>query len=140
MKKVIYLVVITISLLLITGCGNSSYLHNISFGKLNEKLDNGDSFILTIIQDGCSHCAIFKPRFESVLNEYKVNAYALNISTLSDEEYASFEDLFGTKIGTPTTIIIENGQEKTKINRFSGESSKNEIIRKLKQNGYIEEK
>ena len=33
---------------------------------------------------------------------------------------------------------MENGIEKTKINRLVGEASKKEIVRKLKQNGYIE--
>lgn len=140
MKKLLILTLILLPILLITGCTNnsSSYLDTINFDKLNNLIENKESFILEIYQDGCSHCSVFNPRFKSVLNEYKVNAKAINVSNLSEKEFNEFRGIFGD-IGTPTVIFIENGIEKTKINRLVGEASKKEIIRKLKQNGYIEE-
>ncbi len=140
MKKIITFVILITSVFLLSACGNSNkYFHKITFDTLQDKLDNKESFILTVIQDGCPHCAVFEPRFESVLNEYKVDAYYLNFTNISDQDFEKFEEIFGTGIGTPTTFFIENGQEKTKINRLSGEPTKKEIIRKLKQNGYISE-
>ena len=140
MKKILILVLLIIPILIITGCNNdnSKYLDNINFNKLKELINNEESFILEIYQDGCSHCTVFNPRFKAVLEEYKVYANALNVSNLTEEEYNEFTDIFGS-IGTPTVIFMENGYEKTKINRLVGEASKKEIVRKLKQNGYIEE-
>lgn len=136
MKKILMLLLLAI--LVLTGCSkDNKYLETISFDKLNDLIENKESFILEIYQDGCSHCSVFTPRFKSVLKEYEVNAKALNMSGLTEKEYNEFIDIFGS-LGTPTVIFIEEGAEKTKINRLVGEASKNEIIRKLKQNGYIE--
>lgn len=137
MKKILMLLLLTT--LVLTGCSSkeNKYLESISFDKLNDLIESKESFVLEIYQDGCSHCTVFTPRFKSVLKEYEVNAKALNISNLTEKEYNEFVDIFGS-LGTPTVIFIEDGIEKTKINRLVGEASKNEIIRKLKQNGYIE--
>lgn len=137
MKKILMLILLTTFIL--AGCSNkeNKYLDTISFDKLTDLIENKESFVLEIYQDGCSHCTVFTPRFKSVLKEYEVNAKALNMSNLTEEEYNKFVDIFGS-LGTPTVVFIEDGIEKTKINRLVGEASKNEIIRKLKQNGYIE--
>lgn len=137
MKKILMFVLLTT--LILTGCSNkeNKYLENISFDKLTNLIESKESFVLEIYQDGCSHCTVFNPRFKSVLKEYEVSAKALNMSNLTEEEYNKFVDIFGS-LGTPTVIFIEDGIEKTKINRLVGEASKNEIIRKLKQNGYID--
>lgn len=137
MKKILTLILLTI--IILTGCNsqNNNYLEVISFDKLTSLIENKESFVLEIYQDGCSHCSVFTPRFKGVLKEYEVNAKALNISNLTEKEYNKFVDIFGS-LGTPTVIFIEDGIEKTKINRLVGEASKNEIVRKLKQNGYIE--
>lgn len=141
MKKTLFLILLIIPLLvIITGCGkdNSKYLNSISFNKLNTLIENKETFILEIVQDGCSFCSEFAPRFKSVLSEYKVHAKVLNVSNLSEKEYKEFENIFGS-VKTPTVIFMEDGIEKTKINRLVGAASKKEIIRKLKQNGYINE-
>ncbi len=137
MKKILNFGIILAIILLLTGCGNNSYLKEISFSTLTKKLDNGDTFVFTVIQDGCTHCAVFEPRYEEVINEYKIDAFILNFSNVSDSEYEQFVKIFGPKIGTPTTFFIFDGKEKSSINRMSGESTKKEIIRKLTQNGFI---
>jgi len=139
MKKLLLIFLLIIPFF-ITGCNNedNQYLETISFTKLTNLLKEKESFVLEIYQDGCSHCATFNPRFKSVLTEYKVNAKALNMSDLTEKEYNEFTSIFGS-LGTPTVIFIEDGNEKTKINRLVGAVSKKEIVRKLKQNGYIEE-
>lgn len=142
MKKLAMLVILFTSLLLVTSCNNdtaTNYLEEISFDKLYEMLDNGESFILEFVQDGCSHCAVFTPRFENVLEEYQIYAKQLNFSNITEKQLNQIFEDFGSKMGTPTVVFIENGEEKTTINRLSGEPSEREIIRKLVQNGYIEE-
>lgn len=140
MKKLLVLIILMVPIFLITGCNNDSskYLDEINYNELVELIKNKETFILEIYQDGCSHCGVFNPRFKAVLEEYKIYAKALNVTNLTDEEYNKFKEEFGS-IGTPTVIFMVDGVEKTKINRLVGEASKKEIIRKLKQNGYVEE-
>lgn len=142
MKKIISFVILFVSILLLTGCGsnNNKYLQEISFDDLYTMVENKETFILEIMQDGCSHCAVFTPRFEKILEEYKVEAKYLNFSKISEKQLTEFFDDFndGEKLGTPTVIFFVDGKEKTAMNRLSGEPSEKEIIRKLKQNEYIE--
>lgn len=141
MKKLAIITILLASVLLITGCSNeekSTYLKEVTFDELYEMMNNEKSFILEFVQDGCTHCAVFTPRFENVLEDYQIYAKQLNFSNITEEEYSQIVSDFGT-FGTPTVIFIENGKEKTTINRLTGEPSEKEIIRKLTQNGYIEE-
>lgn len=141
MKKVLSIIGIFVLVLLISGCGSSSskYLEEISYKELLELVENKETFILEIYQDGCQHCAVFTPRYKKVLNEYKVHSKAINFTKITEKEYNEFCEKYGKGIGTPTVMFFVDGEEKTKINRLSGEPSEKEIIRKLKQNGYIEE-
>ena len=41
--------------------------------------------------------------------------------------------------GTPTTIFVINGEEKTAATRINGDVSEEKIISKLKSNGFISE-
>lgn len=141
MKKLAIITILLASVLLITGCSNeekSTYLKEVTFDELYEMMNNEKSFILEFVQDGCTHCAVFTPRFENVLEDYQIYAKQLNFSNITEEEYSQIVSDFGT-FGTPTVIFIENGKERTTINRLTGEPSEKEIIRKLTQNGYIEE-
>ena len=141
MKKLAIITILLASVLLITGCSNeekSTYLKEVTFDELYEMMNNEESFILEFVQDGCTHCAVFTPRFENVLEEYQIEAKQLNFSNINEEQYSQIVRDFGS-FGTPTVVFIEKGKEKTTINRLTGKPSEKEIIRKLTQNGYIEE-
>ena len=128
--------------LLLSGCSNNSkYLKEISLDKLYDMVENKETFILELSQDGCSHCAAFNPRFTKILEEYGVYANYINCTKLTEKELEQFEKDFngGELIGTPTVLFFVDGHEKTSMNRLSGEPSEKEIIRKLKQNDYIKE-
>lgn len=140
MKKIITLTILIFSCFLLIGCNNSSkYLKELSFNDLYKKIENKETFILEISQDGCSHCAAFNPVFKKVLEENQVTAHYLNVSKLNEEQYLMFLDDFnyGEDLGTPTVMFITDGHEKTKMNRLIGQASEKEITRKLKQNDYI---
>ena len=63
-KKGIILLTIFIGLLFLTGCSNNlNTVKEIDFVTLQSKIDNKESFILVVIQTGCSHCEEFSPRF-----------------------------------------------------------------------------
>lgn len=142
MKKVLTLIILFSSIFLLTGCDDSNkYLQEVSLNKLYNMAENKETFILEIVQDGCSYCSSFKPTFKKVLGEYEVTANYLNISKLTEEEYYQFIDDFndGEELSTPTVLFFENGHEKTSMNRIIGAASEKEVIRKLKQNNYIED-
>lgn len=133
MKKLIILTLIVISTIMFTGCSNNNVINEINFDELEEKIDNKDSFILEIIQTGCSHCEEFSPRFKAVLKTNNLEAYSLNIYNLNNEEREKFNDLI-TISGTPTVIFFEKGKEE---NRISGAVSNEKIEEELTEAGYI---
>ena len=133
MKKIMAIILIVISTIMITGCSNNNTVTEINFKDLEEKINNKDSFILEVIQTGCSHCEEFSPRFRAVLKTnnleaYSINIYNLNIYNLSDEERKEFNDLV-TISGTPTVIFFDKGKEKNKI---SGAVSNEKLEEELK--------
>lgn len=144
MKKTIKILSLFLVLVcLVVGCDkeeknntNNTYLTEITFSELKEKLNNKEDLILEVVQTGCSNCTVFSPRFEAVLNEYKIQAYSLNISYL-DAEGDKWLTEYGVD-GTPTVIFFEKGEETSTLKRIVGSQTKDKIISKLKANGYIE--
>jgi predicted bacteriocin transport accessory protein len=138
MKKMKIVVLLLFAILIFSGCSksNDSYLKDLSFNELKEKLNNKDEFFFVVTQDGCSHCESFIPVLESTLNKEKIVGYNFNLSKLSEDDNKKFEELFKID-GTPTTIFIKDGQEISILQRIYGEASEEQIIQKLKNNGYI---
>ena len=135
MKKIMAVILIVISTIMLTGCSNNNTVTEINFKDLEEKINNKDSFILEVIQTGCSHCEEFSPRFRAVLKTNNLEAYSINIYNLSDEERKEFNDLV-TISGTPTVIFFDKGKEENKI---SGAVSNEKLEEELKESGYIKE-
>lgn len=117
---------------------NSKYLVKITFDELEEKITNKDSFPLIITKDGCGYCELFLPTITEVADDYEIYIYDLNISELTAEETTKIKEYF-TANSTPTTLFITNGEEKTTLNRITGNVPKQTIIDKLILNKYIEE-
>ena len=135
MKKIMAVILIVISTIMLTGCSNNNTVTEINFKDLEEKINNKDSFILEVIQTGCSHCEEFSPRFRAVLKTNNLEAYSINIYNLSDEERKEFNDLV-TISGTPTVIFFDKGKEENKI---SGAVSNEKLEEELKESSYIKE-
>ena len=85
-----------------------SYLKELKYDQVIEKVENKDSFVLLLSQTTCSHCMDFKPKLAKVAKEYKVE------------------------------VFVIDGEEKTAANRINGDVSKEKIISKLKSNGFID--
>ena len=117
-----------------------SYLSEISYDEVIKKLDNKDTFVLLISQTTCSHCAAYKPKLKDVSNEYEIDVYYIDVDLLEEDKYDELNSRlsFATS-GTPLTIFLKNGEEKTVATRIKGDSSKEKIIKKLKSNGFISE-
>ncbi|MBQ9181728.1 MAG: thioredoxin family protein [Bacilli bacterium] len=125
-------------LILLAGCSKLTTYKEINYKKLTSKLDNSESFILFIGSSTCSHCDNFKKTINSVIKDYQVEVYYIDISKLSDNE----KNLISSKIQfkyTPTTIFIEKGVASSDVTkRIVGEASYDKVVKKLKANGYIE--
>ena len=104
----------------------------------NEALNNKETFILEIAQDGCHNCEEFNPIFKKVLKKYNLTAKQINLTKLSEEENTKIENLYNIT-GTPTVIFIEKGEEPSISRRIIGARDEDFIITKLGIAGYIKE-
>ena len=118
MKKKIKYLLIGIFIVFLTGCGNStSTITEIDYSKLEDLIDSKESFILEIVQTGCSHCEEFSPRFKAVLKTNDLTAYSLNLYNLTEEDTKKFSKLTTSVSGTPTVLYFKDGKETShKIN------------------------
>ena len=78
MKK-IFLGFMAAFMMFVSGCGNSANyernteqgrIERVQFADMQEKMANGDSFVMAFSQENCSHCIAFR---EEVLPEYIVD-------------------------------------------------------------------
>ncbi len=141
MNKLKLILVLLIAVLLV-GCTNNNsneekYLEEITYKEFLEKLENKETFILEIMATSCTHCQTFTPKFVSVLEEYDIKAYKINLSNISEEDENSLKQEQNYE-GTPEVIFFFEGKEKSKLQRIGGDVSKTKIISKLKSAGYIE--
>lgn len=143
MKKTFkFLSLFLVLTIFLVGCeqkdDNSKYLVDINYTTFNDKLDNNEDFILEVVQTGCSNCTSFTPKFESVLGEYKITAYSINLTDMTDENRQEFLDKYNVS-GTPTVLFFKGGKETSTLKRLTGNQSEDKIVSKLKANGYISE-
>ncbi len=134
-----FLTLFIILVICLLGCEkseNKSYLEAIDYATFNQKLENKDSFILEVVQTGCPNCTSFTPKFTEVLEEYKIKAYSMNLTNMSEEDNKTFLNDYDVD-GTPTLMFFEQGTETSTMKRLEGDKNKDIIISKLKQNGYI---
>lgn len=118
---------------------DDSKLIPITGQELLDKLNQKETFILVFTQDGCSHCNEYTPILNRVLDEYDITIYDLNLTELrkDTELYNQVSSKFNIP-GTPTTIFINDGEEKTTLNRLVGGSNYKDLVEKFKDRGFIE--
>ena len=144
MDKIKNKIIILVSICLIALIGaiivdrffSKEYLVEIKFDKVMEKVENKDTFVLLLSQTTCSHCASYKPKLSRVAKKYKLEVYYLETDLLGEKATAELKKYFSFS-GTPTTIFVINGDEKTAANRINGDTTEEKIISKLKSNGFI---
>lgn len=113
-----------------------SYLKEIKFDKMVEKIENKESFVIVFSQTECEHCLAYKPKIAKVAKKYKLTVYYLETDLLNEKKEKELKKYFNFD-GTPTTVFVIKGEEKTAANRIVGEASEEKIIKKLKSNGFI---
>ena len=113
-----------------------SYFVEIKYNEVIKKIENKESFVLLLSQTTCSHCAEYKPKLTRVSKKYKVEVFYLETDLLNEEESTELKKHFSFS-GTPTTVFVIDGDEKTAATRINGDVSEEKIISKLKSNGFI---
>lgn len=115
-----------------------SYLKEINYIEYAEKVNNNDSFILYIKQTNCNHCKSFTPKFSSVLEKNKIEAFSLNLTDMETNERNLLINELSVD-STPTVLFFKNGIELGSYSRIEGSKSEDYVVKKLKLNGYIKE-
>lgn len=135
-KKSIGFLIILIGILFLSGCSsNVNTIKEIDFDTLQNKLNNKDTFILEIIQTGCSHCEEFSPVLRKVLGDYNITGYSINLSNLTAEEKEKLYSITDVS-GTPTVCFFKDGNEEV-MHKIVGATSSKEVYNKLKEANYI---
>ncbi len=113
----------------------------ITFNELEELIDSGDKFILFIGSNSCSHCTVFKVAVNEVVSDYGIIVNYIDVSKLSDEEYAYLNSHLSFS-ATPTTVLIDSGDEDVEdrvLIKIRGSKSSSEFSTLLKKYEFIEE-
>lgn len=130
------LLCICVMTMFITGCGNKLTTYNeVSYTEYSDLIESKEDFILYIGSANCSHCIDFKPTLEKVIKKYQLEVNYIDVSKLSEKEYAVLENK--TKLhGTPTVVFVEDGIVKTSP-KIQGALPYTSVIEKFKESGYI---
>ena len=115
-----------------------SNISMITIDELRQKVDNKETFVLVITQDGCSHCKIYKPILNKVGQKYNFTFYDITQTNMSLDDL-SYLHAIANISGTPTTVFIQDGEEKSTLNRLVGNVEEYKLVDKLKALGYINE-
>lgn len=140
-KKNIIIIIIVIGLGIGLGYllfNNNDNLIELNYNELESKIENKEDFVVCISRTTCSHCNNYKPKLRNVANKYKINIYYTDIDKYTKTDLEKFNNLISFDGGTPVTIFIKKGEEKTTATRIEGDVSTNKIIDKLKKNGFID--
>lgn len=131
--KIKKILVLLIAIVLLTGCSNN--LKRVSYNELEKMIENKETFILEISQDGCSHCEEYKPTITKVLKDNNIEAYNLNLTYINKKDFNKFNDKYAFS-GTPTTMFFKNGKE-IFSSRLVGNISSSKLTNVLKRLDYI---
>ncbi len=137
MKKIIIILATLCLVFGLSGCKPKTY-DEISYQELNQMIDNKEDFILMLGAETCSACSAFKITLNKVIEDYGVDVKYLDNDKLSEEESSELLSKFYFS-GTPTTVFVENGQEKDTNERIEGSQKYSKVVSILKEKGYIKE-
>ena len=134
MKKILFL----LAVICLTGCSILKTYDEISYKNLNKMLEDKDDFVLFVGSSTCSACDSYKLTLNQVISKYNVNIKYIDLSKLSESQKGKLTSIFPIS-ATPTTIFVEDGEEKDTHNRIIGSVKYSKIVEKLKENKYIKE-
>lgn len=135
MKKIIILILTSVFLFGITGCGKKDAFEKISYEQYQVMRNEKQNFILYVGSKTCVRCDEFKPILNKVIRSYDLDVVYLDVSELSEDEADSLFDEASLK-GTPTILFIKEGNIDL-FTRVIGAQTEENLIKKFKSAGYI---
>ena len=133
MKKKILLI---ITILLLTSACSSSYLKNINLKKLNEKLDNKETFVLYLTNEDETGITLKNTLLE-VAKENDLKTFYLNTKDLNENDLKELKENF-TFEEENIIVFVKKGQETTVLSRITDPyTSKKDLKEELKLQGYL---
>lgn len=140
MKKYTIIILALITMFFISGCNNKLKTYEtINYSTFLDKIEKKEDFILLIGSYQCSACALFKETIESVIKEYQVKVYYIDIANMSEDEISKLDAKTHYGKMTPVTVFFDQGSLDT-INKLEGAVSYNKVVEKFEKKGYIEVK
>ena len=130
MKKKILGLFLVMCCLIVTGCART-----VTYETLKEKVDNKESFVVLVVQNGCSHCENFMPVFDEFANDNNISYVKLNLTNLTTTDKQELNSNYPVS-GTPTILFFKKGKLQEEYT-ISGEVPKNNLKALFKQAGYI---
>ena len=87
-------------------------LQQLTYDEYQEKIDNGDEFVIILERATCSHCVTYMPIAEQFASDNQLPMYYVDTDTFDEEEWVLFEksNSYLKKAkgdwGTPTTLVL----------------------------------
>lgn len=104
-------------------------LQQISYADYQNKVEDGDAFIVIIERAGCSYCIQYMPIVEEVAKEKKIPIYYIDTDTLSEEDMNELSTtnnyLKKNNWGTPTTLFMLGDRV---LDSISGYTEKDSVL------------
>ena len=140
----IIFLIASLILMFVNGDGKNNNLKNISYSEYLELAKKDEYSIIILTNPTCIHCNNYKPFVNYVATENNLNAYNLDLTTITYDEYTELHDRYNAikddysdgepVIRTPATIIVRNDKEVTSV---LGDIGYNGLVKLLKNNQII---
>lgn len=105
-------------------------MHQLTYNDYEDKVNNGEAFIVVIERDGCGYCTMYMPIIEEISEEKKIPLYYIDIADLTKSEMNKLEKTnkylrTNTKWGTPTTLFMLGDRV---LDALDGYTDKNGVL------------
>ena len=108
-------------------------LNKMSYTQYEEKVANGDAFIVIIERASCGYCEMYMPIVEEVAKEKKIPIYYIDTDELTSEEANKLSTtndyLKKNNWGTPTTLFMLGDRV---LDSIGGYTEKDSVVAFLK--------
>lgn len=91
-------------------------LQQLTYAEYQDKIDNGDEFVVILERATCSHCVTYMPVAEQFASDNSLPMYYVDTDTFTEEDWTLFEksNSYLKKAngnwGTPTTLVLSGSQ------------------------------
>lgn len=110
--------------------GSEKELTKIDYATYEEKINNGENFLIIIERTGCGYCEKYMPIVTEVASEKEIPIYYIDTADLSTEEFSKLSEsnryLKTRKWGTPTTLLMSGS---TVLDSIGGYVEKDEVVK-----------